>query len=599
MNKFLEFLKSAFSRELPKDRITGHNRHADFKTGLRNLRPFINRHWRKGFYGVLIVIIATLLGFPAPLITRYLIDNVIIGKQVGLLAGAIFLLLVIVLAERLGLLVQQFYFARFEQQVMLDIQENLIDRTLHFPKSFFDDNQTGYLMSRLASDVSGIRWFFSTTIVYIISNVLRFLGGLIFLFYLEWRLAFAILILLPMLLVCVNYFAHKTYVLSHRSMEQQAHVTSRFQESLSAVSLIKSFSSEARAVSSIISELKKAFKISLDQITVNSLANLVVNLFPGLARTLVLAFGAYWVIKGDWTLGSLVAFQFYLGYVFGPVQFLAAANLQMQDARAALDRVSALFDIVPEENVGTGKIVERLRGEIEAKNISFSYDSRELVLEGLNFHVQAGEHVAIVGPSGIGKTTLLSLILRLYKPTAGELYFDGRPASEYELGALRQRIGYVSQNTVLLSGTIKENICYGKPGADNEQVVRAAKIAGIDKFINNLPNGYDTEIGERGVKLSEGQKQRLAIARALVKDPDILIFDEPTSNVDGITERSILSTLPAFVKNKTLFVVANRLSTIMDSDYILLLDENRFVDIGSHKSLLETNEYYRRLISCQ
>jgi ABC-type multidrug transport system fused ATPase/permease subunit len=320
---------------------------------------------------------------------------------------------------------------------------------------------------------------------------------------------------------------------------------------------------------------------------------------PGIARVLVLAIGAYWVIKGEWTLGSLLAFQAYLGYVFSPAQYLATANLDLQNARASLERVSALFDIVPEENIGTGKKVERLTGEIEFRNVSFAYDSREPVLNDLSFHIQPGEHVAIAGPTGVGKTTLLSLILRFYQPTRGEIYFDGQPASDYEVSSLRRRIGYVSQSTHLLSGTIMENLRYGNTDASDKEVLRAAKVADIHEFICSLPKGYESEVGERGGNLSEGQKQQLSIARALVKDPDILVLDEPASALDSLTEKSILQSLPSSIQNKTLFVVAHRFSTIKDSDRILLLNENRLIAIGTHQSLLETNDYYRSLVAYQ
>jgi ABC-type bacteriocin/lantibiotic exporter with double-glycine peptidase domain len=348
-----------------------------------------------------------------------------------------------------------------------------------------------------------------------------------------------------------------------------------------------------------MSELKSAFRISLEQSTVNSVANLMITSIPGIARGFVLGMGAYWVVKGHWTLGSLLAFQVYLGYVFSPAQSLATANLELQNARASLERVSALFDIVPEENVGIGKPVERLSGEIEFKNISFSYDSREPVLKDVSFRINPGEHVAIVGPSGVGKTTLLSLLLRFYKPTSGEIYFDGRSASDYEVVSLRRRIGYVSQNTLLLSGTIIENLQYGNLDAKEEQVFRAAEVAGIHDLICSLPRGYESEIGEKGVNLSEGERQRLSIARALVKDPDILIWDEPTSALDSLKEKSIFQSLPAIIGSKTLFVVSHRFPTIKDSDRILLLNESRLVAIGTHQSLSASNGYYCSLVAYQ
>jgi ABC-type multidrug transport system fused ATPase/permease subunit len=566
------------------------------KTSLKNLRPFVGRHYRKGAVGVLLVLMTSLFGIPQPLIMRYLVDDVILGRQLNLLAIAVILLAGISLAEKLTGLLQQFYFARFEQEVTLDIQEDLFSRVLRFPKGFFDENQTGYLMSRLSSDVAGLRWFFSGTIVYVISNILRFAGGVVLLFYLEWRLAIGVLVIVPGLVLCIRYFSKKLHVLSHQEMEQEATVSSHLQESLSTVSLIKAFSNEARTVKRFMSQLKEAFHLSLEQTTVSSVANLVINSMPGMAKVAVLALGAYWVIQGHWSLGSLLAFIAYLAYVFGPAQFLASANLQLQNARAALERVSALYDIIPEESMVDGKTVERLTGEIEFKNVSFAYDAREPILNDISFRIQPGERVAIVGPSGVGKTTLLSLILRFYRPNVGEIYFDGQPARDYELGSLRQRIGYVAQSTLLLSGSIMENLRYGNPEAREEEVSKAAKVAGIHDFIASLPEGYETEIGEEGVKLSEGQKQRLALARAIVKDPDILVLDEPTSALDSQTEKTIFLSLPSVIENKTLFVVAHRLSTIMNADRIFLLDQNRLIAIGTHESLLETNDYYRSIV---
>ena len=596
MYEWYTYLKKGLSRRRPKDRISGREDHSDIKSNLKNLHPYVRRHWKKGAWGFLLLMFTSLLAFPQPLVTRFIIDDVIVDRRVELLAGAVLLLIGILLTEKLMRLLERFYFVRFEQSVILEIQQDLTERVLRFPKTFFDTNQTGYLMSRLSSDVGGLRWFFSSTIVHLAGNIIHFLGGLLLLFYLEWRLALIVLMILPGVVLCMRYFSGKIHILSHEIMEQEANVSSRFQESLASVSLIKAFASEAGAIRRLVSELKGALQISLEQTTVSSVANLVISAIPGMARAIVLALGAYWVITEHWTLGSWLAFQAYLGYVFGPAQFLASANLELQTALAALERVSALFDIVPEENLGRGEEVERLKGKIEFRNVSFSYDVRKPVLRDVSFLIQPGERVAIVGPSGVGKTTLLSLILRFYRPSAGEIYFDDRPASLSELGSLRQRIGYVSQRTSLLSGSIIENMCLGNPEMTEDQAIRAAKAAGIHEFISSLHEGYETVIGEDGVNLSEGQKQRISIARALIKEPDILVLDEPTSSLDSSTEKSILDALPSFVQEKTLFVVSNRLSSMVDSDRILLLDATRLVATGTHESLLETNDYYRSLV---
>jgi ABC-type multidrug transport system fused ATPase/permease subunit len=266
---------------------------------------------------------------------------------------------------------------------------------------------------------------------------------------------------------------------------------------------------------------------------------------------------------------------------------------------AAMKRVSALFEIVPEENVNEGIKVDRLTGEIQFRHVSFSYNGGDPLLSDISFDISPGEHVAIVGPSGVGKTTMVSLILRFYRPTDGEIYFDGRPASDYEVGSLRRRIGYVSQSTLLLSGTIMDNLRYGNPGAAEEEVIQAAKVAGIHEFIHRLPEGYKTVIGQNGMDLSEGERQRLSIARALVKRPDILVLDEPTSSLDSMTEKSIFDSLPALVRDKTLFVVTHRPSTIRHSDRVLLLSDSHLAAVGTHESLLQSSDYYRSMVAYQ
>lgn len=596
MPKWLLYLKNGMTAGMPNDHIRGKQGASDFFKNFKLIFPFAKSFLRLGVFGGIFLFISFLLNLPQPLVWRYLIDKVILAHDLQLLAWGGSIWVGLLLGTKIAGMLENYYFTLFQQKVTLNIQNELLSRTLHFPKSFFDKTETGYLMSRLTSDIHGLEWFFSSNIVNIVNQTLRFAGGIIFLFYLEWRLALPVIVSIPITWLSSWYFAKRLYILNHRQQEQKAQVYRHFQETLSATPLIKSFATEKRTTKKVSRELKKMLNINLEQVLVNMLANSSNDLAFAFVRIFALTIGAYWVITGYWSLGSLLAFQGYLMFVFGPAMFLVSSNRIFQHARTSLDRVASMFNILPEENIGQGIPVKNLNKAIKFNNITFAYGDNT-VLENISLKVLPGSHIAIIGESGAGKTTLINLLMRFYKAQTGEIKIDNKAIKEYELLSYRRRFGYVAQGNLLNSGTIWENLCYGNSDAKEKAIHNAAKTAQIHEFISKLPQRYDSEIGERGVTLSEGQRQRLCIARALVNDPDILILDEPTSAIDNVTESSILLKLKEVCANKTVFMIAHQQSCAKQADRIILIKNKKIIADGPHKTLLKNSKEYQQFFT--
>lgn len=591
MMSYFAYLKNSLTLKLPEDQISPERQYSKLRDSLGHIYPSALKNWKMGAVTYGLLIMSSLLTYPQPMINRYLIDDVILNKHVKMLAPVLLLLLGIAAASALVNQFQSFYAARFNQETVLDIQRNLINRVFSLPKTFFDHTRKGYLMSRLTSDVNGVNWFFSGTVVEIIMQFFRFAGGVGFLFYLEWRLAIPVMLSLPIPFFATIFFAKRSYIISHINRERNAKYYSVFQEMLSSIPLIKAFAKEKKAENDIVMEIIINNKAINEQAILNSFNNNVMSAMPNAAKFLVLALGSYWVIQGEWTVGSLLAFLSYLSFVYGPANYLSLSANQLQSTRAALERVAALFNAIPEDNVESGKEVKALNGEVEFKNVCFEYEPHKPVLNNVSFKATRGEHWAVIGKSGVGKTTFVSLIMRFYNPKSGEIFFDGKNASEYNVRSLRDRIGFVSQHTELLSGKIIDNLRIGNDTASFDEVVKACKIADIHEYIESLPGQYNTLLEEEGANLSEGQKQRISIARAIIKSPDILIMDEPTSALDNETERSIYSMLPEAVKEKTLFTIAHRLNTVKSADKVIFLREGELPLCGLHDGLMNVDEY--------
>lgn len=563
---------------------------------LKKLFPFILPHRRKGLFASFLVILGTIFSLPQPLFTKYIIDDVIVSGNIFLLAVIIGIFIVLMSVAHSIEFLSQFYFFRFQKEIIFQIQHRLFNRVLRFPKSFFDSKQTGYLMSRLSGDVLQLRLLFSRMIVDIFANCLKLLGGLGILFFLHWKLTLLALVILPLLFLSILRLGGKVHQISHKMMEKAAFVSKNLQESLSGVNVIKAFATEEKEVRKISKSLRDSIEADVEQSAIMAFSTFVVAVIGSLGTALLLWFGSREVINQRLTLGGFVAFNSYLVYLYGPSTFLANINVYLQPALAAFERVFKLFGLLPEDEQDSKKIqVDHLKGNISFKNIYFSYDHQLQALSDVSFKVKPGEKIAIVGPTGAGKSTLIHLIMRLYNPSKGNILYDGLQYDELSLRAVRERIGIVSQNIFLFNDTIINNIRYGKPNATEEEVIRIAKLSRVHDFVVKLPDGYNTTIGERGERISVGEKQRISIARALIKDPDILIFDEPTSALDAITETAIKEALFERTNGKTTFIIAHRLSTVTSADKIIVLDKGQIVQMGNHDELIQKKGLYRRM----
>lgn len=563
---------------------------------LIRLSPFLRPHWRLGATAVAASVVSALLFAAIPLSLKYVADEAVSGGNYGLLNLIIGLVVGVLAVIALADFVKQFYFFRFQQEAIYDIQCAILRKLFSLPKSFFDSSSTGYLMSRGVGDAMQLQIFFSSTLVDVLTRCLQLLIAVGVLVYLHWKLMLVSLVVMPLFALASRVISAQSRRLSHASLEKSALVTRDLEENLSAALLIKAFAAEEREGQKLESRLRDALSANHHRLVATSFFSFLSSVINAFGMGLVIWYGAMLIIKKELTPGELLTFCAYLGLLIQPAKFLANLNNTFQFAFAALERVFEILALVTEGESEKRKIkLEKVRGNVRFEKVSFSYDGVNEVLRDIDFEAEPGQIVALVGPSGAGKSTLVNLILGLYRPSAGQIFIDGAPATEIDLKSLRSRIGLVSQEVLLLNETIKSNVRYGRHDASDEEVERAARIAGAHEFICELPDGYETRVGEKGVRLSVGQKQRLAIARAILKDPDIFIFDEATSALDAITEEVVKMMLREFCRGRTVFVIAHHLSTVVQSDVILTLSGGRIVQRGTHEELSSQVGLYRQL----
>jgi len=464
----------------------------------------------------------------------------------------------------------------------------------------FDESHSGDLVSRVVSDTGEVEKVMENDVADFVQNVATVAGAVVLLFLVNMRLTLLVVPVCVALVIVVSLFKRTIKLLSTRIREALAELTSKTFEVFSGIRIVKGFWLEDHKAMEFRDRSLRIVKAKLRLARLSALYSSSVDLLMLLALLGVVWFSAPAVISGALRLGALVAFLGEMDKMFKPLVQVSKENLKLQQALAAADRVFELMDRDTEVLEAPGSITpSTIEGRIEFERVSFGYRPSTIVLKDFSLVIRPGETVAVVGSSGAGKSTVVNLLMRFYEPNSGRILIDGYPITRLRLGYLRSKIGLVLQEPVLFSGTIRENIKYGKLQASDEEVVRASEAANAHEFIASLPKGYDTEIGERGVTLSVGQRQRIAIARALLKDPSILVFDEATSNIDSESESLIQDALRRMARERTLIVIGHRLSSIIDADRIVVLEDGGIVEEGTHDVLMNKGGAYNRLYEAQ
>jgi len=530
----------------------------------------------------------------------WLRDSSLAQTRMGLAVLAALGVILIAVVGSIASYVDNYYTESIGQWVANDLRVRVYHHLDRLSLSYYDTKQTGTLLSTITDDVSTIQDFASSALLSIFVDALTIVGMLALMLWLNWDFALIAVGVTPCLLFFVARFKRAVKKATHEVRRQQSGMVAVVQQGLESMRVTKAFGRQDLQEERLGEVSQATVTAALKARAVKSLLSPIVAVTVSVCTAFVLWRGTSLVLAGVMTLGGLTVFLAYLSKFFKPVQDLAKMTNTIAQAAVSMERIRAILDadqIIPEspEARDTGSV----KGEIVFDHVAFSYDPDSPVLKDVDFKIAAGETVGIVGPTGEGKSTAVSLIPRFYDPTAGRVLLDGVDLRDFKLTGLRSRIGYVLQDTVLFRGTVRDNIAYGRADASNEQIIEAAKLANADEFISKMSHGYDTMVGERGLTLSGGQRQRIGIARAVIRDSPVLILDEPTAALDTESEKLVMEALERLMKGRTVITIAHRLSTIRDADKIVVLKGGVVEEQGTHDELLALQGVYADLYRIQ
>jgi len=486
------------------------------------------------------------------------------------------------------------------QWVMHDLRRTLYSHIQRLSLSYHDEKQTGDLISRVTSDIDAIQSFIASGLLGSVVDVVTLIGMVGVMFYINWRFTVIALSVAPVLFVVVYSYTRRIKRASREVRKKEGEVISVIQEVLTSIRVVKAFAREEFEQHRLEEESLESVEIALRARGMKAKLAPLVEVIVAVGTAMVLWFGARMVLDGTLSSGSLIVFIFYLGKMYKPMQDLSKMTDSYAKAAVGYERIREILDTSYEvRDLPGARRAPAFRGRIDYENVSFHYHPETPVLHEVSFHIEPGQTAALVGPTGSGKTTIISLLPRFYDPTSGVIKIDGRDVRGFTQASLRQQLSFVLQETILFHGSIWYNIAYGKPGASRAEIIHAAELANAHEFIEKMPQRYDTPVGERGVTLSGGQRQRIAIARAVIRNSPILIMDEPSSGLDAESEELVFEALDRLMQGKTSIVIAHRLSTIRKADFILTVQDGRIVERGRHDELMSAGGIYAHLHDLQ